>query len=102
MAWKDKVALITGAHRGIGRDIVLCLAEEGARIPINYRSHADEARELVKALEQNGHRALAWQADVADRDQTRRMVRVSKVIHSCFAPSGNAPTKADFEFNRTQ
>jgi glucose 1-dehydrogenase len=69
-----KVALITGASRGIGRGIALCLAAEGADIVVNYRTHADEAREVAAAVEEMGCRALTWQADVADRNAVAAMV----------------------------
>jgi glucose 1-dehydrogenase len=69
-----KVALITGASQGIGRGIALCLAAEGADIVVNYRSHRDEARKVVEAVEGMGCRALAWQADVAQRDAVAAMV----------------------------
>ena len=69
-----KVALITGASQGIGRGIALCLAAEGADIVVNYRSHRDEARKVVAAVEGMGCRALAWQADVAQRDAVAAMV----------------------------
>ena len=69
-----KVALITGASQGIGRGIALCLAAEGADIVVNYRSNRDEARKVVDAVEGMGCRALAWQADVAQRDAVAAMV----------------------------
>jgi glucose 1-dehydrogenase len=62
-----KVALITGASRGIGRGIALRLASEGADVVINYRSHRDEAQELADQIAELGRRALLCQADVADR-----------------------------------
>jgi glucose 1-dehydrogenase len=69
-----KAALITGASRGIGRGIALCLAAEGADIVVNYRSHPDEAREVASAVEGMGCRALTWQADVAERDTVAAML----------------------------
>jgi glucose 1-dehydrogenase len=70
-----KVALVTGASRGIGRGAALCLAEEGADVVINYRTHPGEAQAVVDEITAMGRRALAWQADVADRDQVGRMVQ---------------------------
>ena len=69
----NKVALITGASRGIGRGIALCLAAEGADIVVNYRSHAQEAREVAGAIEALGRRAWVCQADVADREAVAGM-----------------------------
>jgi len=64
----NKVALVTGASRGIGRGTALCLAAEGADIVVTYRSHPEEAREVADAIEALGRRAWLCQADVADRD----------------------------------
>lgn len=69
-----RVALITGASRGIGRGIALCLAEEGADIVVHYRTHPEEAQEVADAVTALGQRALLWQADVADRDAVEAMV----------------------------
>jgi glucose 1-dehydrogenase len=71
---QGKVALITGASRGIGRGIALCLAAEGADLLINYRSHAEEAREAAQEVAGLGARALVWQADVADREAVTAMI----------------------------
>ena len=61
---QGKVALVTGASRGIGRAIAIRLAREGAAVTINYASRADEARKLVNDIEAAGGKALAVQADV--------------------------------------
>jgi len=72
--FEGKVALITGASRGIGRGIALCLADEGADVAVNYRSHAEEARQVAEAVTNMGRRALALQADVSDRHAVAGMV----------------------------
>ena len=71
---EDKIALVTGASRGIGRGIALCFAEEGADVLVNYRTHPDEAQEVVSAITRIGRRALPWQTDVAERAQVEAMV----------------------------
>lgn len=71
---EGKVALVTGASRGIGRGIAECFAEEGADVLVNYRSHPEEAQEVVATITALGRRALAWQADVAERAEVERMV----------------------------
>lgn len=72
----QKAALITGSSRGIGHAIAAELAREGWPVCINYLTHAQEAEDLAQALRQEGHPAIAVQADVADRAQVRRMVRL--------------------------
>lgn len=79
---EGKVALVTGASRGIGRGIALELASEGADIVVNYNSHRDEAEQVADAIRTMGRRALIWQADVGDRDAVGRMVD-GAVAHFC-------------------
>lgn len=69
-----KVALITGASRGIGRGTALCLAEEGADVVVNYRTHPDEANDVVSAIRQLGRRSIALRADVGDRHDLQAMI----------------------------
>jgi glucose 1-dehydrogenase len=69
-----KVALVTGASLGIGRGIARCLAEEGADVVVNYRSHRAEAESAAAEIEALGGRALVWQADVADRNAVADMI----------------------------
>lgn len=69
-----QVALVTGASLGIGRATVLALAEAGADVAINYRSHRDHAEEVANEARSKGVRAMVVQADVADHDAVERMV----------------------------
>jgi glucose 1-dehydrogenase len=71
---EGKIALVTGASRGIGRGIALCLAAEGADMVINYRSHPDEAQAVAQAVRELGRESLLWQADVADREAVDAMI----------------------------
>ena len=62
-----KVALVTGASRGIGRAIALRLAGEGAKVAINYAGNTAKAEAVKAEIEQNGGEAILVQADVADK-----------------------------------
>lgn len=66
--------LITGASRGIGRACALQLAQDGANVAINYRSHPDEAEEVAAEVRKLGGKALTLQADVADQAAVEEMV----------------------------
>jgi len=74
MSLAGRVALVTGAGRGVGRGIALALAQDGADVAINYRRDADAAQEAVAAIEALGRRASAYQASVDDFEQDREMV----------------------------
>ncbi|MCC7347828.1 MAG: SDR family oxidoreductase [Variibacter sp.] len=69
-----RVALVTGASRGIGRAIALGLAEAGADVAVTYRAQAAAAEDVVAEIETLGRRALAIGADVADAGAVARMV----------------------------
>lgn len=70
----QKVALITGANRGLGRNGALKLAARGTDIILTYRTHADEAQAVVKEIEAMGRRAVALALDVGDTGQFDRFV----------------------------
>ncbi|MBD0361708.1 MAG: 3-oxoacyl-[acyl-carrier-protein] reductase [Coleofasciculus sp. C3-bin4] len=65
----DRVAIITGASRGIGRAVALALAAEGAKVVVNYASSSDAAQQVVTAITDAGGSAMALQADVSKLEQ---------------------------------
>lgn len=69
-----KSAIVTGASRGIGREIALLLAKEGARVAVNYSGSKDKADDVVKLITESGGEAFAIQADVSDADGVKEMV----------------------------
>ena len=69
-----KVALVTGAGRGVGREIALTLAREGASVAINYRSSATDAEALAGEIAKAGGKAKAYRADVGDFAAVTAMV----------------------------
>jgi 3-oxoacyl-[acyl-carrier protein] reductase len=69
-----RVALVTGAGRGVGREIAASLAREGASVAVNYRSSAQDADEVVAGIIAAGGKAKAYQADVADFAAVTAMV----------------------------
>ena len=72
MSLKGKVAVVTGASRGIGRAIALRLARDGAMVCVNYHSNAEAARSAVGEIESAGGEAFALQADVGSVEQLGR------------------------------
>ena len=70
---QPRVAIITGASRGIGAVIAKQLAGEGFAVVINYASSAGEATQLVAQLREDGHEAIAVQADVSSADDVKRL-----------------------------
>jgi enoyl-[acyl-carrier protein] reductase III len=73
MRFTNKIALITGSSRGIGRAIALRLASEGASIVVNYRRNAEQAEAVVAEIARLGSPALAVQADMSDANAVRAM-----------------------------
>lgn len=74
MELKDRVILITGAARGIGRATAILAVREGARVVVNYNTSKKEAEDVVAEIKKFGGQGLVIKADVADRQQLKIMV----------------------------
>jgi len=77
MDLQDKVAVVTGSSRGIGRAIALELARRGASVVINYNTSSEAAAEVVEAIEAENGRAMAVQADVGDFDEAAELIETA-------------------------
>jgi 3-oxoacyl-[acyl-carrier protein] reductase len=76
-----KKALITGGSRGIGREIALKLASEGADIVINYLRNADAAQEVEKTISKMGVKVLAVKGDISNREDVVKIISQAKEFY---------------------
>jgi NAD(P)-dependent dehydrogenase (short-subunit alcohol dehydrogenase family) len=74
------VCVVTGGSRGIGAATAALAAQRGYAVAITYRERADDARHVVDAIERNGGRALAVQADIGDETQTQRAFEAADAL----------------------
>lgn len=75
MKLAGKVAVVTGASRGIGKSIALELARQGANVVVNYAGSVDRANEVVKEIEALGRKAMSIQCDVSDSESVNVMMK---------------------------
>jgi 3-oxoacyl-[acyl-carrier protein] reductase len=74
MRLKDKVAVVTGSSRGVGRAVALAFGKEGAKVVVNYTSSEQPANEAVKSIESMGGKAIAVKADVALKSDAEHLI----------------------------
>jgi 3-oxoacyl-[acyl-carrier protein] reductase len=78
---EGKVAVVTGASRGIGRAIAEELAAEGAKVMVNYNASGEEAEEVVAAINAGGGEAVAIQADISDSAAAEALIKTCLEIY---------------------
>ncbi len=69
-----KTAVVTGASRGIGREVALLLAREGANVAVNYSGSQERAQQVVQEIEAMGSKAIAVQADVTSAESVKKLM----------------------------
>lgn len=74
MRLKDKIALVTGSSRGVGRAVALGFAKQGANVVVNYTSNEKAANEAVDEIHSFGSKSIAVKADVAQKPEVDRLV----------------------------
>jgi 3-oxoacyl-[acyl-carrier protein] reductase len=75
LSLEGRIAIVSGASRGIGRAIATEFAQRGAAVVINYHKSANEAAEIVSQINESGGRAEAFQADVSKFDQAKELIK---------------------------
>lgn len=75
LSLENKVAVVTGGSRGIGRAVALELSARGAAVVVNYHKSPDAANEVVKKIEEAGGKAATFQADVSDFKQAEALIK---------------------------
>ena len=73
----EKIAIVTGGSRGIGRGIALELGKRGATVIVNYKGNADAAQEVVEQIKAGGANALAVQADVGSVEGSEALIKAA-------------------------
>jgi 3-oxoacyl-[acyl-carrier protein] reductase len=77
MALENKIAVVTGGSRGLGRGVALELAKRGAKVVVNYNSNVDAANEVVNLIKQGGSEAIAVQADVSHFEDAQKLIKAA-------------------------
>lgn len=75
MKLENKVAIVTGASRGIGKEIALTLAKEGANVVVNYSGNEERAKETMDEILELGRKSIIYQCDVSDPSSVQSMIK---------------------------
>ncbi len=75
MRFENKVVIVTGSSRGIGRGIAVEFGREGASVVVNYNSNSEAANEVVEAIQASGSKAIAVQTDVSDFSEADALIK---------------------------
>jgi 3-oxoacyl-[acyl-carrier protein] reductase len=71
---KDRVAIVTGSSRGVGKAIAVCFGREGCKVVVNYKSSMDKARETASEIVKFGGKSLVVKADVTNEKDVKNMI----------------------------
>jgi NAD(P)-dependent dehydrogenase (short-subunit alcohol dehydrogenase family) len=86
----DRVVVVTGGSRGIGAAIALLAGARGYRVCVNYRSNAEAAKGVVRAIEGGGQRSIAVQADVSQESEVVRLFEAASALGTLVGLVNNA------------
>jgi len=78
MLLKNRVAIVTGASKGIGKSIALGMAKEGAHLIVNYNTDREGAEKVAREIKKYGQEAVAIQADISRGEAVKNMVKLAK------------------------